>query len=87
MYTVKSLDSRLTLRIKPEVKADLEKLADWYGLTMSSYVHSLIVRAVRKEKEALPEIFKEEEIRGELSPTGTTLPHYEPREGKDKKIA
>lgn len=88
MYTVEKREPRLNIRIKLELEADLERLADYYGLTKSSYAHSIIVRAVRKEKEALPELFKkEEEIRGELSPNSNPLPYHEPREDKERKIA
>jgi len=47
----------INLRISPEFRADIERLADHHGLTMSSYAHSLLVKAVRNEKERYPEVF------------------------------
>lgn len=43
-------ETRLNLRITPEFRSELELLADYHGLRLSSYVHSLLVKAVRKEK-------------------------------------
>jgi hypothetical protein len=60
----KTKETRLNLRIKPELKADLERVAEWHGLTLSS----------------------EQEVRGqELSPHGSSIPHYEP--GSKKRNA
>lgn len=47
----------LNLRISPEFRRDIETLAAYHGLTMSSYAHSILVRMVRQEKEATPEAF------------------------------
>ncbi len=81
----KTKETRLNLRIKPELKADLERVAEWHGLTLSSYAHSILVKAVRRDKESLPELF-EQEMRGhELSPHGSPIPHYEP--GSKKRNA
>ena len=46
-------DTRLNLRITPAFRAKLELLAEYHGLKLSSYVHSLLVKAVRKEREDL----------------------------------
>lgn len=43
----------LNLRITPEFRAELEALAEYHGLTLSSYSHSLLVKAVRREREEL----------------------------------
>jgi hypothetical protein len=53
-----SKEIRLNIRIKPELKADLESVADFYGLTVTSYVHSVLIRKMREEKEREPEAFQ-----------------------------
>lgn len=56
MWMAKS--TSLNLRISPEFRAEIETLAAFHGLSMSSYAHSLLVKAVRREKEeAPPEVF------------------------------
>ena len=50
-------ETRLNLRITDEFRSDIELLADYHGLSMSSYAHSLLVKAVRREKAELPEMF------------------------------
>lgn len=54
---VMTKETRLNLRITDEFRKDIETLAAYHGLTMSSYAHSLLVRAIRREKEAEPEAF------------------------------
>lgn len=39
----------LNLRISPEFRAQIEELAAYHGLTMSSYAHSLLVKCIRQE--------------------------------------
>lgn len=51
-------DTRLNLRITPDFKQQIERLAEYHGLTMSSYVHSLLVKAVRRESEETPDVFE-----------------------------
>ncbi len=46
--------TRLNLRITEAFRADLEALADYHGLSLSSYAHSLLVKAVRREREETP---------------------------------
>ena len=48
---------QVNFRLKPEIKADLEAIADYHGLTVTSYIHSLLVRQLRVEREATPEAF------------------------------
>lgn len=48
---------QINFRVKPEMKADLDALADFHGLTVSSYVHSVLVKQIRQEREATPEAF------------------------------
>jgi hypothetical protein len=63
MYFV-TKETRLNIRITPEFRAELEVLADYYGLKMSSYAHSVLVRAIRIERQKLaesaPEVLKSE---------------------------
>lgn len=47
----------INLRISPEFRRDVEALAAYHGLTMSSYVHSVLVKAIRAEKEREPHAF------------------------------
>lgn len=87
MMPVPKTETRLSVRIRPDLKADLERLADWNGLTVSSYVQSLLIRGIRREKELTPEIFqelKEEMIHGrELSPTSEEgIPLHRPEQRK-----
>ena len=67
MNLVMSKDTRLNLRIKPEFKADLEAIAEFHGLTISSYVHSVLVKKVREEKEKEPHLFGVAPKKGRLS--------------------
>lgn len=48
---------RLNIRITPQFKADLQEIAAFHGLSLSSYVHSVMVRQLRREHEANPEAF------------------------------
>jgi hypothetical protein len=50
-------ETRLNLRISDEFRDELEHLAAYHGLKLSSYAHSLLIKAVRREKEATPEAF------------------------------
>jgi tRNA (Thr-GGU) A37 N-methylase len=50
-------ETRLNIRVKPDFKKDLEAVADFHGLTVSSYVHSVLVKKMREEKDDQPQIF------------------------------
>ncbi|HKX84588.1 MAG TPA: hypothetical protein VJL58_10250 [Pyrinomonadaceae bacterium] len=52
-----SKTTSINLRISPEFRDEIEQLAAFHGLSMSSYVHSLLVKAVRRERESTPEAF------------------------------
>lgn len=67
-------DTRINIRLTPEFRSQLEAVAGYYGLTLSSYVHSLLVRSLRQEKEAIPEVFTSA---GKLAPV---LARIEPGE-------
>lgn len=47
----------INLRISPEFRSEIETLARYHGLSMSSYAHSLLVKSVRQAKEQTPEAF------------------------------
>lgn len=49
--------TRLNLRISDAFRKDIETLADYHGLTLSSYAHSILIRHIRREKQELPELF------------------------------
>lgn len=53
MMIVVSKGTRLNLRISEEFREQLEELARYHGLTLSSYSHSVLVKAVRKEWQEL----------------------------------
>ena len=42
----------INLRISPELRRNIEMLGEYHGLSMSSYAHSLLVKAVRREMAA-----------------------------------
>jgi hypothetical protein len=50
----------INLRITQEFRDDLQKLADYRGLTLSSLAHSLLVKSVRWERQNEPEAFEGE---------------------------
>lgn len=52
------------LRVREEVKEDLRRMADYRGLTISSYLNMLVLKTIRQERSENPEVFKEE-IRGQ----------------------
>lgn len=54
-------DTRLNLRITPQFRNELQVLADYRGLTLSSLAHSLLVKAMRRERLEEPEAFIESE--------------------------
>jgi len=73
----------INLRISREFREEIETLAKYHGLTMSSYAHSLLVRTIRYEKEQTPEAFAKQGVRAaevslapvvaEISPSDETL--------------
>jgi uncharacterized protein (DUF1778 family) len=62
MNLVMNKETRLNVRIRPELKADLDVIADFHGLTVSSFVHSVLIKKVREEKESNPHIFNTKKI-------------------------
>ena len=77
--------TRLNLRITPAFRADLEALADHHGLSLSSYAHSLLVKAVRKE---LQDVSLEPRVaRGHSVPSVSKSPGIPYPQGKQKKRA
>jgi antitoxin component of RelBE/YafQ-DinJ toxin-antitoxin module len=62
-----SRETRLNIRITPEFQEELKAIAAYYGLTVSSYVHSTLVRKLREEREATPDAF--EVLRRHEAPT------------------
>ena len=47
----------INLRISPDFRSEIETLAQYHGLSMSSYAHSILVKAIRNAKESTPEAF------------------------------
>lgn len=70
-------DTRLNLRITPSFRNELQALADYRGLTLSSLAHMLLVKAIRQEKQNEPEAFVESKQKvNELKPVANRkLPH------------
>lgn len=50
-------ETRFNLRVTEDFRREIETLAHYYGLTPSAMAHSLLVRSIRSEKTAHPEIF------------------------------
>lgn len=57
MLGLMAKSTSINLRISPDFRRELEALANYRGLTLSGVAHSLLVRAVRQEKEREPEAF------------------------------
>lgn len=60
MATLKEV--RINVRTTEEIKRALEITAGLRGLTVSSLVNSLVMKAIREEKSFAPEAFKNVEI-------------------------
>lgn len=63
-------ETRINVRTKPDIKRDLEITARLRGLSVSALVNSLVVKAIREEKNIEPEMFAKSR-----KPTG--IPKYE----------
>lgn len=61
----------INLRISPEFRHEIEILAEYHGLTMSSFAHSVLVKAIRAEKNDRPELFEKHE---HFMTTSTSVP-------------
>jgi antitoxin component of RelBE/YafQ-DinJ toxin-antitoxin module len=48
----------INVRITQEFREEIQALADYNGITLSSMAHSLLVRAVREAREKEPQAFK-----------------------------
>lgn len=60
MLVLMPKETRLNLRISEAFREDIERLAAYHGLSMSSFAHSLLVKAVRREKDETPDAFDAE---------------------------
>ena len=73
MFTMNK-ETRLNLRITEELRGDIETLAAYHGLAMSSYAHSLLVKSIRQAKEEHPEAFGiTEQPQRHLAPVVATI--------------
>lgn len=73
MYDFVAKDSQINFRVRPALKADLEAIAEFHGLTVSSYVHSVLVKAVRREREAMPDEFEQPKPMRQRAPVLATI--------------
>lgn len=48
----------INLRISPEFRREIELLAAYHGLSMSSYAHSLLVKSIRRARDENAEAFE-----------------------------
>lgn len=55
---VMSKSEYVQFRIRDDIKRELKIVAELRGLSMSSLIHSLVVQAIREEREASPHAFK-----------------------------
>ena len=74
--------TRLNLRISEAFRDDIERLAEYHGLSLSSYAHSLLVKAIRRERESTPEAFQFPTVRSpHLAPVVATItPAVDPKD-------
>lgn len=75
---------RLNIRITPQFKAELQEIAAFHGLSLSSYVHSVMVRQLRREHEANPDAFGRRSEFGE--PAASFDLEGEIRDGKRPEV-
>lgn len=59
---VMSSEIRINVRTTEEIKRDIEIAAKLRGMTVSSLINSLAVKAIREEKEYAPDAFKTQTI-------------------------
>lgn len=57
VMTTKHKDSYLQIRIREDVKEDLQITAEARGLTMSALINLLIAQVIRDEQAAYPHLF------------------------------
>lgn len=58
MTVTRSKDTYIQVRIDDELKEAVRITAHSRGLSMSALIHSILVQAVREEKQLYPEAFK-----------------------------
>jgi len=58
MTVTRSKDTYIQVRIDDELKEAVRITAHSRGLSMSALIHSILVQAVREEKQLYPEVFK-----------------------------
>lgn len=61
MMVLVAKSTSINLRITPQFRNELQALADYRGLSLSSLAHSLLVKALRQEKQIEPDAFAESE--------------------------
>lgn len=80
MIATMNKETRLNLRITELLREDIETLAAYHGLSMSSYAHSLLVKSIRQAKEQTPEAFPSEQPERRLAPVLATItPAIDPK--------
>lgn len=70
----------INLRVSPEFRHAIEALAAYHGLSMSSYTHSLLVKAVRQETDGTPEAFQSKPERNLAPVIATISPATDPKD-------
>ncbi len=79
-----SKDTYIQVRIREDLKEDVQTTAKARGLTMSALIHSLLTQAVRAEKEAYPEAFATRGVKAAevtLAPVVATItPAHDPKD-------
>ncbi len=80
-------ETRLNLRITEELRGDIETLAAYHGLAMSSYAHSLLVKSIRQAKEEHPEAFGiTEQPQRHLAPVVATITPATPTKAEVRRM-
>lgn len=73
IYSSVGKSSQLNVRVKDDLKSDLEKIAEYHGLTVSSYVHSLLTKDVREARQSMPELFGRPDEHHHVAPIVATI--------------
>jgi len=76
MIGLMTKETRLNLRITDDFRRQIETLAEYHGLSLSSYAHSLLVKGIRRERSEHPDAFSEPAR--QLAPVVATISPVKP---------
>jgi hypothetical protein len=61
VMTLMAKGTYIQFRVREDIKEDIQRVAELRGLTTSGLIHSLIVKAIREEKERDPQAFRRDQ--------------------------